>query len=371
MNRDVVYTWLDLPPGSWPPTYYQLLGLEPGPVETERVEQLVHQRLESVRRYQLTHPEQATEVMNRLAQAFVCLTDPEAKKAYDASLAGEESDAAAPVAVAVREEPPDDLDWLDGPWEKLTERLGSPSTETAYDRPLPTAVEQRPLSDTQVPGLLPERASPSGDETATPLPAAFGANTLDFPAAGGPVRLDREPEPEPPPSSRRRSLVTKRALYHRVSRTRRLLWAWAQVGQYLGQPTRKLTRPAEATELIERMTEIRDLLREFPPLLGEAGQPGYSVVALARQKLIVPTFQTLLLSQRETLARDWRNGLELLTEHRRFLRDELLVMRRRGPWRWAVRGARIFLNEHPGGVLLLLGLTALGVVIWKSLVFAY
>ena len=42
--------------------------------------------MEKVRRYQLNHPELATEVMNRLAQALVCLTDPAAKQAYDAAL---------------------------------------------------------------------------------------------------------------------------------------------------------------------------------------------------------------------------------------------------------------------------------------------
>jgi hypothetical protein len=42
--------------------------------------------MEKLRRYQLAHAEQVTEGMNRLAQALVCLTDPVAKKAYDAKL---------------------------------------------------------------------------------------------------------------------------------------------------------------------------------------------------------------------------------------------------------------------------------------------
>lgn len=363
MNSDVICTWLDLPAGSWPPDYYQLLGLEPGPVANERIELLVHQRLEAVRRYQLTHPEQATEAMNRLAQAFVCLTDSEAKRAYDASLAGAPAaeTVEAPAAVALREKP-DEWSWLEGPWNRLAERLASPHTATTVDR--------ASLTDTQLPALPLTEPAPAPDVTATPLPVVLHRNTPDFAVEGEAVPPILTPEPVTLPPSWRRSLVTKRAMYHRVARTRQLLWAWKQVGKYLGQPAYKLTRPAEATELITLMTRIRDLLRSFPPLIGDAGQPGYSVASLARQKLIVPTFQTLLPSQRETLARDWKNGLALLTEHRHFLRDELLVMRRKGSWRWAVRGIRIFLNEHPGGVLLLIGLAALGVVIWKSLVFA-
>src|SRR5207249_1460504 len=49
-----------------------------------RIEQQVHERLARMRCYQCSHPGPATEAMNRLAQAFICLTDPEAKRAYDA-----------------------------------------------------------------------------------------------------------------------------------------------------------------------------------------------------------------------------------------------------------------------------------------------
>src|SRR5438067_7142704 len=84
MSHELICTWLGLPPGDWPPDHYRLLGLEPGESDCARIEQCVHQRLEAVRRYQLLHPELVTEAMNRLAQAYVCLTDPEARQAYDA-----------------------------------------------------------------------------------------------------------------------------------------------------------------------------------------------------------------------------------------------------------------------------------------------
>ena len=107
------------------------------------IEQRVQQRLESVRRYQMKHPEQATEAMNRLAQAYVCLTEPASKQAYDAALLGG-------VAVAVAEPvpaltpAPDALAWLFGP--ALT-RSRSPSPPLPLWRdshPCPPAPPETP-----------------------------------------------------------------------------------------------------------------------------------------------------------------------------------------------------------------------------------
>src|SRR5215207_2282322 len=96
MSHHLICTWLGLPADAWPPDHYRLLGLEPGETDTALIEQRVHQRLDSVRRYQMMHPEQATEAMNRLAQAFVCLTEPAAKRAYDQSLPGARPRTAPP-----------------------------------------------------------------------------------------------------------------------------------------------------------------------------------------------------------------------------------------------------------------------------------
>ncbi len=117
MSHELICEWLGLAAETWPPDHYRLLGLAPGESDAERIEQRVHERLEAVRHYQMAHPEQATEAMNRLAQAYVCLTDASSKRAYDAVLFG----TAAPVAVAVAEAPaaqaerPDPLAWLFGP----------------------------------------------------------------------------------------------------------------------------------------------------------------------------------------------------------------------------------------------------------------
>src|SRR5579859_5448292 len=86
MERDLVCKWLGLPPESWPPDHYTLLGLKTGEEDVGKIEEHAHERLARLRQHQLNHPDQVTEAMNRLAQAFSCLTDPKAKKAYDAAM---------------------------------------------------------------------------------------------------------------------------------------------------------------------------------------------------------------------------------------------------------------------------------------------
>jgi hypothetical protein len=73
VDTSVICSWLGIPPDQWPPDHYALLGLSPGEKDIDRIERQVQQRLEQVRRYQLTNPEPATEAMNRIAQAFVFL----------------------------------------------------------------------------------------------------------------------------------------------------------------------------------------------------------------------------------------------------------------------------------------------------------
>ena len=76
---------LGLSAETWPPDHYTLLALSPGENDHTRIEHQVHERMERVRRYQLTHPEATTEAMNRLAQALVCLSLPAIGFAQSAS----------------------------------------------------------------------------------------------------------------------------------------------------------------------------------------------------------------------------------------------------------------------------------------------
>jgi hypothetical protein len=343
MTHELICTWLELSPGSWPPDHYTLLALAPGENDYKRIEQQVHERMERVRRYQLTHPEATTEAMNRLAQALVCLTDPAAKKAYDAAVFPAVAAVPEPATVpAVPVPAGTGLSFVFGAWQPSP----PPPSEEASTQldwqtaPPPTRVSSAVDTDPGTPALaktVPPPAPPlTLPETVDPLVAAA-----------------RSPEA-------RRGLGTKRAFYFRVARTRQLLHAWERAGKYLADPTWSLSRPAEATELMYQMQSIRELLRYFPPLLGEIGQAGHYVVALARQQAIVPALQMYSLSQRELLARDWKHGQSLLLAHRNYLRESLQVLRRQSHFRRQVRAVRDFFWDHTGSLLLLLaGLTLL------------
>ena len=68
-------------------------------------------------------------------------------------------------------------------------------------------------------------------------------------------------------------------------------------------------------------------MRQFPPLIGAAGQPGYWVATVVRQDDLVRSFQALDPGQREALSRDWSAGRKLIAAHRDFLRQEVRTLR--------------------------------------------
>lgn len=308
MQHDLVCQWLDLPSGDWPPDHYVLLGLRPGEDNVGLIEQNVYERMEIVRRYQLTHPELATEAMNRLAQALVCLTDPHAKKLYDSKLA-------------------------------------VPGAEAPLEEVLQAA---EPIKDDQTK----DDVGPGGDSDSAANVERILLSSMTDSAA-------HESLPKTIDELRGSRFTSRRELYFRIARTRQLIWLWEQVGKYLNPPTRYLTRPSEATDLIAHMKALRRLLRLFPLMLGRAGQPGYLVLALARQQLIVPTLQTLLPSQREALSRDWQAGYAFLNGQRDHWRDEMRQRRKRNVWKRGLRMAWSAVSDHPGVLLFVLALLAL------------
>jgi hypothetical protein len=369
MNQQLIHDWLDLPADNGPVTYYTLLGLSPDEGDVARIEQRVHERLEKVRCYQLSHPDEATEAMNRLAQALIVLTNPQSKQAYDAGL--RTLAPAAPAAVARAEKPPAPAPST----MRLAVRTGrSPARNGAPDSGAKTVVD---VDTTTIPPAPPPARSAVA---ATPEPVAPAVNGKPpAPSKEEPVALD-EDDPDTPilesapadpvfetarsSPAARRGLGTKRALYHRIAHTRQLLWAWDQAGKFLNRPKRRLTRPAEENELVRRLTEIRDLLEDFPALLGRPGQPGQHVSAIARQQFVLQTFKLLDLNQREALAKDWMAGRTLLAFHRQFLRQELRSLRKRTWWGRSIRAVRAALNDHPGYVLLAIGVATLGLALF-------
>ncbi len=133
--HDQICDWLGLTAENWPPDHYTLLGLERGESDLQIIEQRVHERMQRVRPLQLIYPDQVTEAMNRLAQAFSCLTDPAARSAYNESL---RTPPPRPATRLPSEEngsvdPNATLAWLVGPWDQLAEE--EPPSPSPVTRP--------------------------------------------------------------------------------------------------------------------------------------------------------------------------------------------------------------------------------------------
>ncbi|MGL4553429.1 MAG: hypothetical protein ACRC33_19860 [Gemmataceae bacterium] len=315
MSRELLSAWFGVPAESWPPDHYRLLGLTAGEPDLDLVERRVHERMDEVRRYQVMHPEPATEAMNRLAQAFVCLSDAQQKRAYDATLVP----AAPPPPPPPVPPPSPDVPhaWLHTPGE------GGPGGAAALVVEPPPAVEVMP----PVPVDVVEQAARASPQA-------------------------------------RHGLATRRALFQRIARTRQVMRSWFALGRFLEDETRQLTRP-QAKEMFKLIERIEEELHDFP-LMGEAGQPGYLIVTLTRLDKS-KTLVNLAPSQREALSRDWKAGLKFLRAHRDYLRDEVRTHRRRGWWEGTVRSFRAVINEQPlAALVLLLALAALGVAVWRQ-----
>jgi hypothetical protein len=371
VNHELICSWLKVPPTAWPPDHYTLLGLNRGESDAARIERHVQLRMEWVRCYQLTHAELVTEAMNRLAQAFDCLRDPLARQAYDARLAQpatgakKATDTSRPIVevlpavfalAAEPEKPPP----ASTPNTNAPTLPGGASVESAKD----------PLAWLYAPGMAP----PVRSATRETIDAKLDKTTLEMPipgappaetnaatdATGAPPLAPEEPVDPALQAARsapaRRGLGTKRAIYQRISRTRKLIRAWVQSGKYLGEARFELKEKAEAIDLVRQLTIIRQQLRDFPPLLGQAGQPGYLVIALARQPEIVKTFQALSPSQRKSYVRDWQAGLTFLAAYRLYLREELWNLRRQTRVGRMLRALAGLFTDYPA---LWLGLFAL------------
>src|SRR4051794_40152957 len=75
MNREMICGWLGLADKRWPPDPYALLGLIPISCDVPAIERAVQMQMTKLRCYQLLHPEEATEGMTRIAQAYIVLVE--------------------------------------------------------------------------------------------------------------------------------------------------------------------------------------------------------------------------------------------------------------------------------------------------------
>lgn len=92
---DVYKEWLGIPEGDRPPDYYTLLRLVQFEDDTSRIQANYRKLNTHVRKYATgQYLKESQDLLNELAKAMLCLTDPDSKREYDESL-GREPDSVA------------------------------------------------------------------------------------------------------------------------------------------------------------------------------------------------------------------------------------------------------------------------------------
>ncbi|MCI0378616.1 MAG: hypothetical protein L0215_13485 [Gemmataceae bacterium] len=320
MNAKILCNWLGIPEKAWPPDPYTLLGLQPGDADPVRIEQRVQDRMARLRSFQLSFPDEATEGLNRIAQAFISLTEKLARN---------------------------------GKQNAASESSSNGKTMTMYKED--TIVNGMTVTDWKAaPPPVRSSGSPvkTGEDAAVPVPV----NEAVF--VSYPVAAPYAPPPCQPPTSdssrgfqesleARRGLGTLPAVMERGDLTRHMIIAWDQAGKHLRDPQRLLTKPAEEVDLTRWLHHIFELMAEFPKVFGYPGMPGYRVVAMARLEMTAQMFKMLDASQRECLARDWAEGRKLLLAYRKFVRQQFKTLRRRSPPNRVFAAIRHAINDHP------------------------
>lgn len=357
MSHEKLRGWLTLPDGPWPPDYYALAGLAPGDGTAGDLEARLLERLELLRRYQLPHPDEATEGMNLLARALDTLTDPEARRAYDIRLG---------IRPRTEVEPPP------LPTDHVLNTLfpGIPLLSAATEVPTPEpATTDHPAGDE---GILPDvvllpdvedEADPDDDPEfiedrgdSRDLPEAVLVPALPVLAK----LADDTPVLRPVRSPTRET-------YADLARVRKVLRVWERARPYLVDTERTFTRRTDAVALMGCLAELRPLLATVADLVGQPNRPGGVVAALVRQRLAFDTFRSLLPTQREALAKDFRSAHYRLSGYYDDLRNEV---RRRTEKDWTRRVWNPLLRhliEYPEWALIPVGLVLLAVATIRSM----
>jgi hypothetical protein len=98
---DPYHKWLGISPREQPPTHYRLLGIEPFEPDPDVISNAADQRMTHIRSLQSGQRAALSQkLLNEISAARLCLLDPQAKAAYDATLR-----AAQDVPLAAAPEP--------------------------------------------------------------------------------------------------------------------------------------------------------------------------------------------------------------------------------------------------------------------------
>ncbi|HEX3150439.1 MAG TPA: hypothetical protein VHR66_20340 [Gemmataceae bacterium] len=345
MPQEKLRAWLKLPDGPWPPDHYALIGLPIGKGSPEEIEGRILERLELLRRYQLPHPDEATEGMNLLAQALDTLTDPDSRRAYDRSIG---------LKVVTKVEPPP------LPADDVLSTLfpGVPTLEPAES--------EAPTPEPNLPEviLLPlDDDEPDVDDEPLVLPPATMELVPDAILMPVPPPVARI-ETETPTSTRPKS--PRREMYADLARVRKVLRVFERARPYLTDADRTFTRRTDALALMGCLAELRPLLHTVPDLIAGPKRPGNLVAALARQRLLFDTFRSLLPDQRDALARDFRAAHYRLAAYYDDLRDEVRRRTEKDWTRSVLNPLLRYIADHPEWIVLPFALLALAIAVIRS-----
>jgi hypothetical protein len=79
--------WLNIAAGNDAPTHYELLGLELDETDVAKIRRSYQERYENIHRYTVgNYSDAAIVIQGELSQACECLTNPAARRQYDATL---------------------------------------------------------------------------------------------------------------------------------------------------------------------------------------------------------------------------------------------------------------------------------------------
>ncbi|MBI2807150.1 MAG: hypothetical protein HYX68_19385 [Planctomycetes bacterium] len=311
MKKELLCAWLGVPVNAWPPDPWTLLGLTRGEKNPDAIEQRVQECMAKLRGYQLSYPDEATEGMNRLAEAFITLAEGNCKPAVRPASSKDETMILAKTKVDWRDEPP-------------PVRL---ETMETVETPLP--VEEHD-ADTEIltaaPFIAPIRPKHEIDST-----------------------LLRELAQESEEATSHVGTID--AVIERIEMTRRLLHSWDRLGKVLKFTSTKVAAK-EADFFTRRMAEITTHMMTYPAFVGQPGKPGYRVVALARMRIPLLIVRAMSPERRDELLFDWKAGRLVLLEHRKYLRRLFHSMRKRTKVGLFLHAARAFINDYPWQALI-------------------
>jgi hypothetical protein len=333
MNKEMLCSWLDLPKAVWPPDPWALVGLPQGAHDLPTLEKRVQDRMAKLRCYQLSFPEEATEGMNRLAEAFVTLSEACSKS--------------TPLPAA--EKPPALV---------MSKDDTSITQKTKLDwRAAPPPVRNEATASS--PELIAEEEGSNGDVlTAKPFVAPARPHRREIDQALTHDLAERSDEAT-------RNLGTLDAVIERVEQTRRLLHVWDQLGKHF-RGTPKKTSTKESDAFAARLEKIAAAMRTYPAFLGQPGLPGYRVVVQARLKIPLASVRAMPAEQRDDLLFDWQAARQILLAHRKYLRRVFRTLRRQSAVGLFFHALRATLNDYPRltltGVIVLISLIAGGAI---------